>query len=127
MPDSGVYDQPCNSSIENSMTELAFQRAAETALDAIETSIEGAIDAAILDVDIERQGNVITLSFEDDSKIIVNSHSAAQEIWVAARAGGFHFREDAGRWIDGRSGDELFAALSRRVSEQSGCAVVLSA
>lgn len=110
------------------MTELAFQRAAETALDAIETRIEGAIDAAILDVDLERQGNVITLSFEDDSKIIVNSHSAAQEIWVAARAGGFHFRLDtAGRWIDGRSGDELFAALSLRVSEQSGTAVVLSA
>jgi CyaY protein len=108
------------------MSEQAFQRAAEATLDAIEASIERAIDGAALDVDIERQGNVITLVFEDDSKVIVNSHSAAHEIWLAARSGGFHYRLVGDRWIDGRSGDELFAALSRVVSAQGGAAVVLA-
>ena len=108
------------------MSEQAFQRAAEATLDAIEASIERAIDGSGLDVDIERQGNVITLAFEDDSKVIVNSHAAAHEIWLAARSGGFHYRLVGDRWIDGRSGEELFAALSRVVSAQGGTAVVLA-
>jgi CyaY protein len=108
------------------MSDPTFQRDAETTLDALEAALERAADAG-LDVEIERTGGVITLSFEDGSKIIVNSHSAAQEIWIAARAGGFHYRRRDGRWIDGRSGDELFAALSRLVSQQAGSAVVLAA
>lgn len=108
------------------MSDPTFQRDAELALDAVEAEVERAADDG-LDVEVERSGNVITLTFEDDSKIIVNSHSAAQEIWVAARSGGFHYRRRDGRWIDGRSGDELFAALSRLVSQQSGTAVVLAA
>jgi CyaY protein len=107
------------------MSDQAFRRVAEAALDAIEAAMERAADCD-LDVDVERQGNVITMTFEDDSKVIVNSHSAAQEIWVAARSGGFHYRLMDGRWIDGRSGDELFAALSRLVSQQGGLAVVLA-
>lgn len=107
------------------MSDPTFQRAAEETLDAIEAALERAVDAG-LDVDIERQGNVITLSFEDDSKIVVNSHSAAREIWIAARAGGFHHRPVDGRWIDGRNGDELFSALSRLVSQQAGQPVVLA-
>lgn len=108
------------------MSDQAFRRAAEAALDAIEAALERAADDG-LDVEIERQENVITLAFEDDSRIVVNSHSAAQEIWVAARAGGFHYRLRDERWIDGRSGDELWAALSRLVSQQAGTAVVLAA
>jgi CyaY protein len=107
------------------MSDQAFQHDAEAALDAIEAAVERAAQGA-LDVDVERQGNVITMTFQDASKVIVNSHSAAREIWIAARAGGFHYRLQDGRWIDGRSGDELFAALSRVVSQQGGVAVVLA-
>lgn len=107
------------------MSDQAFRRAAEATLDAIEAELERAGDGGC-EVEIERQGNVITLTFEDDSRIVVNSHSAAQEIWVAARAGGFHYRLRDERWIDGRSGDELWAALSRLVSQQAGSAVVLA-
>jgi CyaY protein len=107
------------------MSDQGFQAAAEATLDAIEAALERAIDTG-LDAEVERQGNVITATFADGSKLIVNSHSAAQEIWVAARAGGFHYRPQGARWIDGRSGDELWAALSRLVSQQGGMAVVLA-
>ncbi len=107
------------------MTEHEFLSAAEATLDAIEAAVERAVDDG-LDVELERTDNVITLTFEDDSKIVVNSHSAAREIWIAARSGGFHYRRDGVRWIDGRSGDELFSALSRLVSAQGGQAVVLA-
>lgn len=107
------------------MSEHTFSRSAQTALDAIESNLERLVDSIDLDLDIERQGNVLTLTFADDSKIIVNSHEVAREIWVAARSGGFHYRQDGEQWVDGRNGDELFAALSRLVSAQSGMAVRL--
>jgi CyaY protein len=59
--------------------------------------------------------------------VIVNRHAAAQEIWVAARAGGFHFRRAGDAWRDTRDGTELFAALSKIVSAQSETPVILAA
>lgn len=108
------------------MSDPAFLRAAEATLNAIEAAVERAIDEADLDLDLERQGNVITLDFGDGSKVVVNSHLVAGEIWVAARSGGFHYRLDGDRWVDGRSGDELWGALSRLVSQQAGRPVVLA-
>jgi CyaY protein len=57
--------------------------------------------------------------------MVINRHGAAREIWVAAPSGGFHFRWQDGAWRDTRDGSELFAALSRLVSAQSGQPVVL--
>jgi CyaY protein len=74
-----------------------------------------------------KDGGVLEIEFADGSKIIVTRHGAAREIWVAARSGGFHFRWDGAKWRDSRDGSELFAALSRAVSAQSGSAVILSA
>src|SRR3954470_6191027 len=91
-------------------------------------SIERALDQSGLDADVElKDGGVLELEFANGSKIIVNRHGAAREIWVAARAGGFHFRWDGAVWKDTRDGAELFAALSKLVSAQSGTGVILSA
>jgi CyaY protein len=57
---------------------------------------------------------------------VVNRHSAAQEIWVAAKSGGYHFRFDGSRWLDSRDRRELLAVLSDLITGQSGDAVVLS-
>ena len=90
------------------MNETEFAAAAEATLDAAE-------------VDLERKaGGVLELEFDDGSKIIVNRHGAAREIWVAARAGGFHYRWDGAAWRDTRSGAELFDALSELVSAPLG-------
>lgn len=105
------------------MEETEFNRLAEAAL----ASIERALDGCGADIDYELQpGGVLELEFGDGSKIIINRHAAAREIWVAARSGGFHFRHGNGRWIGTRDGVELFEALSRLASEQSGEAIVLS-
>jgi|SRR5262245_38975719 len=90
--------------------------------------IERALDESGIDVDVElKEGGVLELEFDNGSKIIVNRHGAAREIWVAARSGGFHFRWDGSAWRDTRDGAELFAALSKLVSAQSGTGVILSA
>src|SRR5687767_10759099 len=102
------------------MNETEFAAAADATLDALER----ALDAA--EVDLERKaGGVLELEFDDGSKIIVNRHGAAREIWVAARSGGFHFRHDGSAWRDTRGGAELFGALSELVSGQLGRGVRL--
>ena len=106
------------------MDERQFEDLAGEALRAIER----ALDESGVDADVElREGGVLELEFGNGSKIIVNRHGAAREIWVAARSGGFHFRWDGAAWRDTRDGAELFAALSKLVSAQSGTGVILAA
>jgi len=89
--------------------------------------IEAALEKSGLDLDVElKAGGVLEIEFADGSKIIVNRHVAAREIWVAARAGGFHFRWDGTAWRDSRDSTELFAALSKLVSAQGGQPVLLA-
>lgn len=88
--------------------------------------IEDALDASGIDVETARTGPVLQLTFEDDSKIIINAQTPMRELWVAARSGGYHFRLEGGRWMDTRGAGELFACLSVWVSEQSGEAVTLA-
>lgn len=104
------------------MTESEYTRLAEETL----RKLEHAIEQADGDFDYElSEGGILQIEFANASVIVVNKQAAAQEIWVAAKSGGFHFRWDGQTWQDTRSGEELFAALSRFASEQSGQAVVL--
>jgi CyaY protein len=104
------------------MNEAEFDRMAGEALQAIEQRLE----ASGVDADFElKDGGVLEVEFADGSKLIVNRHAAAREIWLAARSGGFHFRWDGKAWRDTRDGTELFAALSRVASQQAGHAVRL--
>lgn len=108
------------------MSESEFLAVAEAAIHAIEIGMERAGEAADVDLECSRSGNVLEIEFIDQkSKIIINTQAAMQEIWVAARAGGFHYRmaEDS-CWKDTRDGSELFESLSRLASAQAG--VVLS-
>lgn len=98
-----------------------------TLADATLARIEAGLEASGADLDFELQaGGVLEIEFADGSKIIVNRHGIAQEIWVAARSGGFHFRRDGSVWLDTRDGEELFAKLSRLASQQAGEAIDLS-
>jgi iron-sulfur cluster assembly protein CyaY len=104
------------------MNDSDFDRLADAALERISQALE----ETGVDCDWElKGGGVLELEFPDGSRMIINRHSAAQQIWVAARSGGYHFGHDGSRWIDTRDRTELFASLSRRVSEQSGTPVIL--
>jgi CyaY protein len=104
------------------LSDSQFEALATRALE----RVEAALEASGIDADFElKEGGVLEIEFADGSKMIVNRHAAAREIWVAARAGGFHFRWDGTAWRDTREGSELFAALSKLVSAQGGEAVLL--
>ncbi len=98
------------------MDESAFH----ARVDAAFASIETAVDAGESAIDSEISGGILTLEFENDSKVIINRQAFNREIWVAAKSGGFHFRFDGVVWRDTRSQEQLESLLTRVIAEQSG-------
>ncbi|MDQ7968586.1 MAG: iron donor protein CyaY [Oxalicibacterium faecigallinarum] len=108
------------------MTESEFLKQAEATLNHIEAVLEELAEQDVLDVECARSGNVLEIELVDNgSKIIVNSQAPMQELWLAARSGGFHFKQQGSDWINTRDGSEFFAVLSQAVSEQGGVQVQL--
>jgi CyaY protein len=97
------------------MNETDFHRTVDAVLARIERAVE---DSDKLDVDLE--AGILTVTCPDGTRVIVNRQTPNREIWVAARSGGFHFAWRDGQWRDTRSGDELFASLTRILAAQSG-------
>ena len=81
--------------------------------------IEKINDAGDVDIDNSRAGGVVTLAFESGGQIVVNLQKPLHEIWLASRAGGWHYRWDGAAWRDTRTGEDFYARLS---TEASGCA-----
>lgn len=105
------------------MDEKEFNRlAAETM-----AKIEAGLEASGADIDFElAAGGVLEIELANGSKVIVNRHAVAKEIWVAARSGGFHFQWKDGLWVDTRDGVELLAKLSSLLSQQAGETILLA-
>lgn len=108
-----------------------FHQLASHLLQSIELSLEKADERFDLDLDIARQGgNVINIVFRDRSVVVINTQPPLHEIWVACKAGGFHYRwagmMNQPLWLDTKTGSELLADLSRFVSEQAGQTVQIN-
>ncbi|MCB6184092.1 iron donor protein CyaY [Leeia sp. TBRC 13508] len=88
--------------------------------DQIFDQIMSALDDSGEDIECLLSGNVLDIECENGSKIIVNRHTPNQEIWIAAKSGGFHFKLKNEKWMDSRSDDEFFASLKRVLKEQTG-------
>lgn len=108
------------------MTDLEYQDRAEALLQAIELACDRINDETDADVDSQRVGGMITLTFANRSQIIVNLQKPLHEVWMAARAGGFHYKHDGQAWMDTKGHGEFFTHLSRCASEQAGMALGFS-
>jgi len=100
------------------MTETEFNEKVDATLLEIEETLEE-IDAP---VECENVGGILTLSFDNGSKIIINRQTPLLQLWVAARSGGYHFDYDeaAGQWCRDTDKEGLYAILERDCSEQAG-------
>lgn len=104
------------------MNDTEFNSLADATL----IAIEDAVEALDLDIDLETSGGILTLTFPNGSKVIINRQGATREIWVAARSGGFHCGRDGDGWRCNTTGEDLPTLLSRVCSEQSGTTVRLT-
>ena len=102
------------------MDEPTYLRLADVTFKRIEDAFR---DIDPDDVDLERAGDVITLTFKSGKRCVVNTQRPTRQVWLAANSRGWHFAYDAGasKWVDDKgSGDELFTILGGVVKEHSG-------
>lgn len=109
------------------MTDLEYMDRAEALLSRLEACCDRLNDATDADLDPQRTGGLVTITFGNGSQIIVNLQKPLQEVWMAARAGGFHYQFDGTQWLDTRGHGEFFTHLSRCASEQAGMPLEFSA
>ncbi|MFO0664680.1 MAG: iron donor protein CyaY [Polyangiaceae bacterium] len=95
------------------LADRAFGRV-ERACDAFDTS----------EVDCERAGDVLTLTFPNGKRCIINTQRPTKQIWLASGASAWHFDyagESDGRWLDDKGrGEEFFATVANIVKREAG-------
>lgn len=105
------------------MNEADFDRIAREELHALEDAFA---DVDPDDVEVSTSDGVLRLDLRDGTRIVINSHRAARQIWMAAIASAWHFDPvDGGAWRAGKTGEELRPTLAKLVRERIGLAVTL--
>ena len=105
------------------MDEAEFDHRAREELRSLEDAFA---DVDPDDVEVSSSEGVLKLDLRDGTKIVINSHRAARQIWMAAVASAWHFDPEAdGRWRAAKTGDELRPTLVRLVRERIGLALTL--
>jgi CyaY protein len=110
----------------SSLTDAEYQRLASHVLARVESTLDAWLQNDVIDIDAQRTGGLLELSLPGGSKIVINTQPPLHEIWLAARAGGYHFKHIDGRWLDTKDGVEFFERLSREASAQAGQALTFS-
>ena len=105
------------------MDDKQFEKLAYDELGRIEKAL-GSLDG----VDADLADGILSLEFDEGPKVVINSHSAARQIWVAANLAAGHFSYDpkTSRWFDSKTGQELWDRLDAILGERLEQPVKLS-
>lgn len=109
------------------MTDLEFMDHAERLLLAVERSCDRINETSDADLDSQRSGGMVTITFPNRSQIVINLQKPLHEVWMASQSGGYHYRFDGTRWQDTKGAGEFFACLSREASRQAGMPLTFGA
>jgi CyaY protein len=96
----------------------------DATFDAISRQELREIEDALIDIDpddveVSTSDGILRLELRDGIRIVINTHRAARQIWMAAVSSAWHFdREADGRWHAKRTGEELRQTLVRVVNER---------
>jgi CyaY protein len=109
------------------LSDADYHAKTAAVLAAVEAQLDRWLEEDVVDIDAQRTGGLLELVFPDRSRIIINTQPPLHELWLASRAGGFHYRHVAGFWRDTRDGSDFFDVLSRESSQQAGLVLRFSA
>src|ERR1051325_10035557 len=105
------------------MDDAGFDRVARDELHKLEDAFA---DIDPDDVEVTTSDGVLRLDLRDGTRIVINSHRAARQIWMASVSSAWHFDPQGdGVWRAARTGEELRPTLARVVQERIGLAVAL--
>ena len=80
--------------------------------DELFSKLEELLDDRDDESDYESNGSICEVNLANGHTLVVNRQPASEEIWLAAKTGGYHFRHVGGIWVDTRDGSEFFARLN---------------
>lgn len=96
------------------LSEHAFENLADDELKKLSAALDD-----VDDIEADLQMGVLTITFADGARYVVNSHRAAKQIWGAAELNAWHFDPQAGgRWVASKNGDELWSTLERLLTNK---------
>lgn len=107
------------------MNDTEYHAHADALLRRLEIQMDAWLQDDVIDIDTQRAGGVLELTFPAGSKIVVNKQPPLHEIWLAARAGGYHFKWDGAAWRDTKNGADFVAVFNEQASLQGGKTLVL--
>jgi CyaY protein len=107
-----------------SIDQHTFDALADRTLHVLEIAL-GDVDG----IDVELQSGVLTIEFGDGECFVINSHSAARQIWMAAGAIAWHFdvHADTNRWTAAKTAEDLWICVGQKVGEKLGRSITLAA
>ena len=105
------------------MNDSEYNLIADELLLAVEEAIENSGE----DIDYESVSGLLTLTFKNTTKIIINKQAPLHQIWVATKFNGHHFEMHENLWQDNRGGGEFWQFISSAVSKQAGVELTLIA
>ena len=100
------------------MNDSEFHRLADQLWMTIEESLDDWDGDS--DIDCEINGGVLTLSFENGSKIIINRQEPLHQVWLATKQGGYHFDLQENEWVCDRSSERFWDLLEQAATQQAG-------
>ena len=106
------------------MDESTFDKLGRAELSFIEEQLA---DVDPDDVEVTSTDGVLTLALRDGVRVVINTHRAARQIWMAAVASAWHFDPpagDAGGWRTA-DGQELRHTLRTVIRERIGLEIPL--
>ena len=102
------------------MTDPEYMDRAEALLRQVEAGCDRINEVTDAYIDSQRVGGMITITFRNGSQIVVNLQKPLHEVWLAAKAGGYHYKFDGARWMDTKGQGEFFENLDRQATQQAG-------
>ena len=90
-------------------------------IDEFQTHIEDEIDNLDQDLDFDNESGTLTIYCVNQSQVIISRQSATNQLWIAAKSGGFHFDYDKelGQWLDDKNGESAESCVNRVLTEQN--------
>lgn len=112
--------------MRGSMTDTEYHALADALLARLEAQMDRWLQDDVIDIDAQRTGGLLEMSLPDRSKLVVNKQPPLHEIWLASRAGGYHFAWQDGDWRDTKTGERFEAVFNAQASLQAGRTLVLA-
>ncbi|WP_085165680.1 iron donor protein CyaY [Gilliamella bombi] len=101
------------------MNITQFHTITEQLFSKIELFLDNYVNEHDIDLDYETNGNVITISFPNGSKIIINTQEPLFQVWLATQKQGYHFDYIDKNWICNRTDKSFDQIFSESVKEQA--------